>query len=155
MGKYVNKLPYRANVAGVVCQNNKFLLLQRIDWEDKYWKFPQGGIDDGETDEQAICRELVEELGTDKFKIIKKSCVTNKYDWDSESIIKAGNRWRGQSQVFFVIEFIGVESDIHVPEEIRAYKWVNLNNLKTFIDHDTKNFTNYFVSIQKVLQEIN
>jgi len=153
MDQPVNKLPYRNNVAGIVYQNNKYLLLQRVDWEDKFWKFPQGGVNEGETDEQAINRELTEELGTDNFRVVKKSDITNTYDWDLESVAKAGNRWRGQNQKFFLVEFTGSDTDIHLPEEMKAYKWVPLNELEAYINHGTPNYTNYFASIMKVLQE--
>lgn len=150
----INKLPFRDNVAGIVYKKDKYLLLQRIDWEDKYWKFPQGGVETGETDEQAISRELLEELGTNKFRILKKSSVTNTYDWDTESVIKAGNRWRGQIQRFFIVEFTGNDLDIRLPKEIKTYKWADKNNLKIYIDHSAKNYTNYFASVKKVLLEI-
>ncbi len=106
-----------------------YLLLQRIDWEDIYWKFPQGGVDKGETDIVAINRELYEELGTNKFKIIRKSKIVNKYDWDPQSVKLAGNRWRGQIQSFFVVEFVGADREIKLSEEIKNYKWIN-NNYK-------------------------
>ena len=91
-------LPYRNNVAGVLFRGNQFLLLQREDWKDNHWKFPQGGVNDGEGDEDALNGELVEEIGTDKFEIIGKAGVINSYDWDDYAVEKAGFRWRGQFQ---------------------------------------------------------
>lgn len=153
MADNLKKLPYRKNVAAIVMKGRMYLLLQRIDWEDIYWKFPQGGVDKGETDIVAINRELYEELGTNKFKIIRKSKIVNKYDWDPQSVKLAGNRWRGQIQSFFVVEFVGADREIKLSEEIKNYKWIDENELKKHINHKTMNYFNYYNSILKVLRE--
>ncbi|MCF1427159.1 MAG: RNA pyrophosphohydrolase [Shewanella sp.] len=53
---------FRANVGIIIC--NKF---GQVMWARRFgqhsWQFPQGGVDDGETVEQAMYRELYEEVG--------------------------------------------------------------------------------------------
>lgn len=53
---------YRPNVGIVICNAER-----RVLWAKRYgqnsWQFPQGGINDNETAEQAIYRELYEEAG--------------------------------------------------------------------------------------------
>ena len=53
---------FRANV-GIVIYNHH----GQVFWARRYgqhsWQYPQGGIDDGETPEQAMYRELNEEVG--------------------------------------------------------------------------------------------
>jgi len=150
----INKLPYRNNVSGVIIKDDLYLLVQRIDWPDNHWKFPQGGIDKNETEEEALKRELLEEIGTNKFKIIGKSVNINQYDWDDYSIEKAGFKWRGQYQKFFFVEFLGNDVDINIDKnDIKKYVWVKRGELKKYIDHDNKNFTNYFLTIEKIIQE--
>ena len=60
------KLPYRPNISLVVFKRtssgNQFLLVQLKDWQNNWWKFPQGGIEDGENLMEAGIREFREEL---------------------------------------------------------------------------------------------
>src|SRR5687768_11544296 len=67
---YAN-LPYRACVGiALFNRDDKVFVGERVD-NPGAWQMPQGGIDDGETIEQAFFRELREEVGTDKAEIIK------------------------------------------------------------------------------------
>ncbi len=56
---------YRPNVGIVICNRQGEVL-----WARRYgqhsWQFPQGGINPGETPEQAMYRELFEEVGLNK-----------------------------------------------------------------------------------------
>lgn len=152
----INKLPYRNNICCILFKENKFLLVQNCDWPKNWWKFPQGGINDGETLGVAALRELQEELGNNKFKIINKSEHTNQYDWNDESLKLAGYKWQGQIQSYLLVEFLGEDLDLKLnPEETKQYKWVTLDNLWENIDHQDKNFTNYKNTIEKVLREFN
>ncbi|MBQ8708605.1 MAG: RNA pyrophosphohydrolase [Succinivibrionaceae bacterium] len=53
---------YRYNVGIVVCNRTGQLLWARRIGQNS-WQFPQGGVDQGESPEQAMYRELKEELG--------------------------------------------------------------------------------------------
>lgn len=147
-------LPYRNNVASIVFKKKHFLLVQLVDWPDNFWKFPQGGVHEGETEEEAVCRELIEELGIGNFKIMGKSSYTNRYDWPADSIEKAGFKWKGQLQKFYLVEFSGENSEIRInKKEIQRWKWLNKEELFSHIDHDHKLFVNYRNVIAKVLAE--
>lgn len=150
----INNLPYRKNISCIVFQKNKFLLVQLNDWKKNWWKFPQGGINENETEEEAAKRELKEELGNDKFKIIAKSIHTNQYDWPDEIIKAVKYRWRGQLQSFFLIEFCEKKEEIVINKnEINRYQWVELNDLMPLIDRKEKIFFNYRIIIEKILNE--
>lgn len=149
-------LPYRNNVSCIVLKEKRFLLVQLAGWPDNWWKFPQGGIKEGELEETAVERELMEELGNKNFRIIGVSNHTNRYDWSDDSVKKAGYKWRGQIQKFFLVEYLGSDEEIKINrKEIQQFKWVELKDLFANIDHDHPLFANYKNTIEKVLEDFN
>lgn len=52
----------RHRATGIIKKNGKALLFHRIKHGHDYFMFPGGGVEDGETIEQALERELSEEL---------------------------------------------------------------------------------------------
>lgn len=58
---------------GLIIRNGTYLAVRgAADW---YWKLPGGGIEQGETPEEALRRELQEELGISDLRIRKKLCT--------------------------------------------------------------------------------
>ena len=155
MRQEYESLPYRKNVSLIVFKRKKFLLVNLIDWNEDWWKFPQGGINEGEELFPAGRREFAEEIGTDKMRILGQSKYTNKYDWPDEVIEKKQRKYRGQTQRFLVVEFLGKEADIHLDaREVRKYKWVTRKEVLQF-SRDTEHllFQNYHGIISKILEE--
>ncbi len=48
--------------AGIIIRGNKILLIHRKKEGDEYWVFPGGGVEDEETPEETVVREIKEEL---------------------------------------------------------------------------------------------
>lgn len=122
---------YRPNVASVIInKDNKILWAKRVD-EDN-WQFPQGGIQKGETPEQAMYREVYEEVGLKKnsFEILGRSADWLKYDVP-EKFIKTywQGRYKGQKQIWFLLKFIGsddlINLNLHDSPEFDDWKWEN------------------------------
>lgn len=151
---------YRSSYVGcLINKEGKLLLVSRADHPTE-WQFPQGGKEYGETAEQAILREMHEELGTDKLRIVWQS-RPNVYRYDFTSL-PGGDRaaryygYRGQQQTIFFLQFLGDDNDIHLDaSEHLSWQWVQPENvlnvlsfarrdmgkilLQEFHDHATKN----------------
>lgn len=103
------------------------LVAERSDYRGQ-WQFPQGGIDPGETAEQAIVREVWEELGTQNFKILACSPEPIQYDFPQESSAPISKNWRGQSQIWFCLRFdVGAAPDLSkaTDREFVATRWTS------------------------------
>lgn len=146
--KQFKNLPYRKNVGAVFFKGDKYLLVQL---SDGFWKMPQGGIHDRESKKEALMRELKEELGTDRFKVIKEFPYSHQYNWDEGTLRYTNYKWRGQRQTFFLVEFTGDKITID-KEELIDYKWLAKNELIEAVDSNHPLLKGYKKLVEKLLQ---
>lgn len=131
-------LPYRP-CTGVMLLNadNKVFVGQRIDTTVEAWQMPQGGIDDGEAPEETAFRELEEEIGTNNAKVITRTHDWLYYDLPDELVGKIwGGKYRGQKQVWFLMRFLGDDTEINLETkhpEFNAWKWLEIKRLPELI----------------------
>lgn len=123
-------LAYRPNV-GIVLFNEtgELFMARRADLPGDIWQFPQGGIDEGEEPEQAVWREMKEEIGTTNAVMIGKRDGWFLYDLPDHLIGKAlHGKYRGQKQQWFLFRFTGQDSDIKLDTfeevEFTTWRWV-------------------------------
>lgn len=81
------ELTYRQSTSAVILdKNGQILIVQKNSYKDNEWSIPGGRIEEGEMPEMTIIRELREELGSDKFEIVKVSNERDRYEWPDEMI---------------------------------------------------------------------
>ena len=122
----------------MILNNIKEILVgRRLDHPSGFWQMPQGGIDENENPEEAVWREMMEEIGTNKAKLLKISSQWINYDIPSETLktLPWGHKYIGQTQKWFAFQFTGDESDINVGTinpEFSEWKWAKI---KTIVDN--------------------
>jgi len=134
---------YRPNVAMIIVSNNypekkEIFIAQRNDLLD-IWQFPQGGIDKGEEVKEALFRELEEEIGTNKAKIIAEYPEWISYDFP-EKIAKKMKPYKGQTQRYFLMKLkksAVIKLDTKHPEFI-DHKFVSVDDLLSHTAHFKK-----------------
>lgn len=124
---------YRPNVAAVILSSKypfecRVMVAKRTDVKDA-WQFPQGGIDEGETPQMALFRELKEEIGTDKVKVIAQYPEWISYDYPLEVIAQKKPKFDGQIQRYFLVRIDNEKNiDLGVKDpEFSAYKFVSVD----------------------------
>ncbi|RIL11965.1 MAG: RNA pyrophosphohydrolase [Proteobacteria bacterium] len=127
-------LPLRPNVCMLILNKERKLFLGERLGEPGVWQFPQGGVDTGQSLEENVLRELEEELGAPRarFRILRKLSATHQYDWGTTPAYAIG-RWRGQSQTFWLVEFLGTDSEINLSKndpELSDYKWCTIDEVR-------------------------
>ena len=133
-----SQLPYRlGSGAMLVNRQGQIFVAQRLDNPGPAWQMPQGGLDKGENAREAVLRELEEETGTAKAEIVAESPDWLTYDLPLDLIPKVWKgRYRGQKQKWFVLRFLGQDSDIDINTahpEFSAWKWAELDQLPDLI----------------------
>lgn len=126
-------------------QDGKVFVGERVEHEGA-WQMPQGGIDKGETVEDAFFRELLEETGIENFhvEILKVHHRQLDYTLPPHLMGRLWNgKWGGQTQTWVAGRFSGDNSEIdvyhhHFPE-FNKWQWITLDEMLDMIIHFKRN----------------
>jgi putative (di)nucleoside polyphosphate hydrolase len=127
----VDKDGFRSNVAIVISDGRgKVFLAKRLGQQS--WQFPQGGVDKGESADQALFRELYEEVGLESsdVKIIQRSKKWLRYHIPPSMQRKNSKPLCiGQKQKWYFLQLTGDTSkvcfDTSGSPEFDGWQWVN------------------------------
>ena len=130
----IDKNGYRANVGIVLMNQQKKLFIAKRRYQSG-WQFPQGGIHLGETPENAMYRELLEETGLTKNDTELLSESNNWYQYKIPKkhlrTLKKGKPFViGQKQKWFLLKLTGADKAISLTspskfQEFDSWKWVD------------------------------
>lgn len=118
-------LKYRPNVAAIIKNAvGRILICERLNLPGA-WQFPQGGVDKGETYEQALVREMEEELSlrASDYRVLGRK---GPYRY----VFGGGKRKKGfdgQEQQYFLAVLTAPETRINVVtphQEFRGTRWI-------------------------------
>jgi putative (di)nucleoside polyphosphate hydrolase len=120
---------FRPNV-GIILLNQK----NQVFWGKRIrthsWQFPQGGIDRGETPEQAMIRELHEEVGLkpEHVRIVARTRDWLRYEVPDRFIRRdARGFYKGQKQIWFLLQMVAPDHHLNLRAtdhpEFDAWRW--------------------------------
>jgi putative (di)nucleoside polyphosphate hydrolase len=120
---------FRPNV-GIILLNQK----NQVFWGKRIrthsWQFPQGGIDRGESPEQAMYRELHEEVGLrpDHVRIIARTRDWLRYEVPDRYIRRdARGHYKGQKQIWYLLQLTAADWQLNLRAtdhpEFDAWRW--------------------------------
>ncbi len=120
---------FRPNV-GIILLNARNQVFWGKRLRTHSWQFPQGGIKYGESPEQAMLRELHEEVGLrpEHVRILARTRDWLRYEVPDHFIRKdARGHYRGQKQIWFLLRLVGRDSDLDLRAtdhpEFDAWRW--------------------------------
>ena len=127
---FKSKIPVVKASGGLVVNDKKQVLVIK---RNGVWDLPKGGLDKGETIQQAAIREIEEETAVKDLSIQSYLCQTH-------HIFKRQGRYKLKQTDWFLLssnyegELKGQEN-----EGIEEVKWVDLNKVQSYIDSSYEN----------------
>jgi 8-oxo-dGTP pyrophosphatase MutT (NUDIX family) len=153
----VNALSLRPAVRGLVIDTDERVLLVRLVFpHGAWWVLPGGGIADGETDIDALHRELAEEIGITSPHIgplvWNRTHVFDVVDSD-------GVQWQGQRETVYLVR---TEPFVPAPqmsaaelaaENLTEIRWWTMSDIQQHTGPDFLSPTDLAVHVETILRQ--
>lgn len=124
----------REGVRALVIDQDRRIVLVRFDYPDRaVWATPGGGVEDRESDEDALRRELREELG------LTLSEPVGPHVWERTHVFPM-TRWDGQAERFYVVRVPafeirpGLSWEALRSEGVGEIRWWSLGEIRAATD---------------------
>jgi len=125
---------------GAVVLNNTFQTLLVFQKKNTYWEFPKGKMEAGEREIDTLQREIYEETGIRKFRMVKDFRKVMYYDF----------RYKGQKIRRKVIYYLIKTGDaVKISEEHTDFVWLSLDKAKAQLKHK-----NQIILIDEVIRRV-
>ena len=152
---------FRANV-GIILLNKakKIFCGRRVGLQ--FWQMPQGGIEEGESPEQAMYRELHEEVGLfgANVDLIGRTEGWLHYRLPEKYQRKLGvPKCVGQKQIWFLLGFKGEDTeirlDLHASPEFEEWVWVEYwEPLSMVVDFKKDVYSNALRQLEPLVEKL-
>jgi len=118
-------MKYQPNVAAILRRSDGRIFIGERVATPGAWQFPQGGVDDGQSHEEAMRRELWEEIGVkpEHYTLADKRGPYH-YLFPA-GLTKRGHN--GKEQYYFLCEYLASDAEIDVATphpEFRDWRWI-------------------------------
>ena len=129
-GEMIDADGYRANVGIILCNPRGQVMWARRVGQDA-WQFPQGGIGEDETPEDAMYRELWEETGLEAASVSLLAATDSwlRYKLPKRLMRRSEPRCVGQKQIWYLLRLDADESSFDLAAspipEFDHWKWVD------------------------------
>ena len=128
---------YRKGVSALIRNRKKeFLLINLESFSQEFFAIPGGGVEEGESLEEAVYREVEEELNIAKKDLvfIGKSTTSLRFPFKTRVLEYKGTIYEGSERYFFGFDYMGNLSSIQAKEgEVRSYRWVKEDELQKYL----------------------
>jgi 8-oxo-dGTP pyrophosphatase MutT (NUDIX family) len=126
----VSELRLRSAARAIVLDDEERILLVQFEFPDRLvWATPGGGIEDGESDEAALRRELAEEAGLHDFDL-------GPLVWNRTHVVPfESGLWDGQTERYYLVRTRAFEPMPRLSweqlrsEHMTAIRWWTLDEL--------------------------
>ncbi|MDH3688992.1 MAG: RNA pyrophosphohydrolase [Gammaproteobacteria bacterium] len=122
---------YRPNVGIILCNCRTQVLWARRAKHDG-WQFPQGGVKPGESAEQALYRELYEEVGlrSEHVRVMGRTQHWLRYELPRRYLRNSRlSGFKGQKQIWFLLQLITEDSQLCLNHsrqpEFDDWRWID------------------------------
>lgn len=133
---------FRKGVSALIInKKQEFLLVNLESFEPHFFAIPGGGLEGDESLEDAVYREIEEEVGINKhlLECVGQSKEPLQFKFKTIKLNRDGKEYEGSERYFFGFRFVGNDDEIKLQEsEVSAYKWVPYNDLKEYLLFDNQ-----------------
>jgi 8-oxo-dGTP pyrophosphatase MutT (NUDIX family) len=131
---YEGGLKLRHKVRAVVVNDSgQFLLVRPHGYPEGEWALAGGGVEDGETVQQAMRREIAEELGVALEDDLEQLPVGNRFIYSSDHKVRRALDHDGQEASMFVVRLADDVPLVLQAKEIAEARWFSRDDaMKAF-----------------------
>ncbi len=133
----------KKRVRAVIIENGKILTIKRTKTDTEYWGIPGGGVEENETNEEALRREAKEELGVE---VEIKSLLLK--------IISQKKEIFGHEEYFYTCEIIGGELGSGSGPEFSNPRYVGTHAIEWLEIKDLDNYDLQPIDIKNLLKKL-